>query len=55
LLSVTGLLLRYALWVRRSMRRLDRDIAAQIDKAYNSGLYPVHKHGLFSVGKRELD
>lgn len=46
-------LLRYALSVRRSMRRLDRDIAAQIDKAYKSGLYPVRKHGLFSVGRRE--
>lgn len=46
-------LLRYALRVRRKMRRLDRDIAAQIDSAYKTGLYPVRKHGLFSVGRRE--
>jgi hypothetical protein len=46
-------LLRYALSVRRRMRRLDKDIAAQIDTAYQSGLYPVRKHGLFSVGRRE--
>jgi hypothetical protein len=46
-------LLRYALSVRRKMRGFDRDIAGQIDKAYKSGLYPVRKHGLFSVGRRE--
>lgn len=46
-------LLRYALSVRRKMRRLDRDIATHIQAAYKSGLYPVRKHGLFSVGRRE--
>jgi hypothetical protein len=46
-------LLRYALSVRRKMRRLDRDIAAHLEKAYKSGLYPARKNGLFSVGRRE--
>jgi hypothetical protein len=46
-------LMRYALSVQSRMRKLDRDIAAHIDKAYKSGLYPVRKHGLFSVGRRE--
>jgi hypothetical protein len=46
-------LLRYALSVRRKMQRLDKDIAASIEMAHKSGLYPVRKRGLFSVGRRE--
>jgi hypothetical protein len=46
-------LLRYALLVRRKMKRLDKNIAARIAASYRSGLYPVRLHGLFSVGRRE--
>jgi len=46
-------LLRYALSVRHKMRRLDKDIAAHLETAYKSGLYPARKSGLFSVGRRE--
>lgn len=46
-------LLRYALSVRRKMRRLDKDIAAHIEAVYKSGLYPARTRGLFAVGRRE--
>ena len=46
-------LLRFALFVRRKMQRLDKDIAAHIWTAYKSGLYPARNRGLFSVGRRE--
>ena len=46
-------LLRYAMSVRRKMRRLDKDIAAHIEAVYKSGLYPARTRGLFAVGRRE--
>jgi hypothetical protein len=46
-------LLRYALSVRRKMKRLDKDVAAYLETAYKSGLYPARSRGLFSVGRRE--
>jgi hypothetical protein len=46
-------LLRYALSIRRQMMRLDKDVAAHLETAYKSGLYPTRKWGLFSVGRRE--
>jgi hypothetical protein len=46
-------LLRYALSIRRKMKRLDKDIAARIESAYKSGVYPSRVRGLFSVGRRE--